>query len=89
MPAKFIFLHILQGSRHLTSNSPTHWIAWLSCALGIVVIAYITASAIPVFDSLASLVGSLLGMMMCCQPMGCIWLYDNWWKGKDAQRSKW
>lgn len=51
MPAKFIFLHILQGSRHLTSNSPTHWIAWLSCALGIVVIAYITASAIPVFDS--------------------------------------
>ena len=52
-------------------------------------IAYIIASAIPVFDSLVSLIGSLLGTMMSFQPMGCMWLYDNWWKCKDAQRSKW
>lgn len=49
-------------------------------------IAYIIASAIPIFDSLISLIGALLGTMMCFQPMGCMWLYDNW--GKGGQNSK-
>lgn len=50
-------------------------------------IAYIIASTIPVFDSLVSLIGALLGTTMCFQPMGCMWLYDNW--GKGRQSSKW
>lgn len=53
------------------------------------VIAYVIASGIPVFDGLVSLVGALLGTIQCMQPMGCMWLYDNWHKGKDSQqRSK-
>lgn len=79
-------MHILRGSRHLNSNTPTHWICWLSCTLGITVIAYIIASTIPVFDSLVSLIGALLGTTMCFQPMGCMWLYDNWSKGKTSSR---
>lgn len=27
-----------------------------------------------------SLVGALLGTLMSFQPMGCMWLYDNWHK---------
>ncbi|KAJ5218534.1 uncharacterized protein N7498_000633, partial [Penicillium cinerascens] len=80
IPAKFIFVHVLRGSRHLTSNSPTHWITWLSCILGITVIAWIIASTIPVFNDLVSLIGALLGPIMCLQPMGAMWLYDNWGK---------
>ncbi|RAH56725.1 hypothetical protein BO85DRAFT_469414 [Aspergillus piperis CBS 112811] len=86
IPAKFIFVNILRGSRHLTSNSPTHWITWLSCTFGIIVIAWIIASTIPIFDALVSLIGALIGPLICVQPMGAMWLYDNWRKGKDAAR---
>lgn len=41
-------------------------------------VAYIIASAIPVFDGLVSLIGALLGPLMCMQTYGAMWLYDNW-----------
>ncbi|KAJ5994396.1 hypothetical protein N7451_010120 [Penicillium sp. IBT 35674x] len=86
IPAKYIFVHVLRGSRHLTSNSPTHWITWLSCTTGITVIAWIIASTIPVFDDLVSLIGALLGPTMCLQPMGAMWLYDNWGKAQGKPK---
>ncbi|RJE23742.1 hypothetical protein PHISCL_03935 [Aspergillus sclerotialis] len=88
IPAKFIFVNVLRGSRHLTSNTPTHWISWLSCTFAITIIAWIIASTIPVFDALVSLIGALLGPLMCIQPMGAMWLYDNWGKGRDQHKTK-
>jgi hypothetical protein len=49
-------------------------------------ISYIIASAIPVFGGLVSLVGALLGTLMCFQPMGAMWLYDNW---HQPRTTKW
>ncbi|KAJ5105035.1 amino acid transporter [Penicillium alfredii] len=89
LPAKYIFVRALRGSRHLASNTIIHWAAWLGCTFGIALIAYIIASAIPVFDGLVSLVGALLGTLMSFQPMGCMWLYDNWSSGKPAKTPKW
>ncbi|KAL4735371.1 transmembrane amino acid transporter protein-domain-containing protein [Aspergillus similis] len=89
LPAKIIFIRLLRGSRHLTSNTRTHWITWLSCTFGITIIAYIIASAIPVFNGLVSLVGALLGTLMSFQPMGCMWLYDNWTTGKSDKKVRW
>ncbi|GAB1207565.1 hypothetical protein APSETT445_006289 [Aspergillus pseudonomiae] len=89
LPAKYIFIRILQGSRHLTANTMIHWVTWLSCTSGIAIIAYIIASAIPVFNDLVSLVGALLGTLMSFQPMGCMWLYDNWSKGKVSKSPRW
>ncbi|KAJ5328370.1 hypothetical protein N7452_008760 [Penicillium brevicompactum] len=86
IPAKYIFVNLLRGSRHLNRSTPTHWMVWISCTLGVTVIAYIIASTIPVFNSLVSLIGALLGTMMCFQPMGCMWLFDNWEKGRDSSR---
>lgn|SRR5688572_3344215 len=54
-----------------------------------VLVAYIVASGIPVFDSLVSLVGALLGTPMCFQPMGCMWLYDNWSPEKRERNIWW
>jgi hypothetical protein len=86
IPAKYIFVHLLRGSRHLNSNSFVHWGCWLGCTFGVTVIAYIIASSIPIFDSLVSLIGALLGTVLCFQPYGCMWLYDNWGKGKGASQ---
>ncbi|KAJ5454757.1 transmembrane amino acid transporter protein-domain-containing protein [Penicillium daleae] len=89
LPAKYIFIRLLQGSRHLTANTVVHWVSWLGCTLGITVVAYIIASAIPVFNNLVSLIGALLGTMMSFQPMGCMWLYDHWSQGKMDRSPKW
>ena len=49
-------------------------------------VAYVVASGIPIFEDLVSFVGALLGTVVSFQPMGCMWLYDNW----RAQRTtKW
>lgn len=51
-------------------------------------ISYIIASAIPVFGGLVSLIGALLGTLMSFQPMGFMWLYDNWRLPK-VERGRW
>ncbi|GAB7365634.1 hypothetical protein MBLNU230_g6698t1 [Neophaeotheca triangularis] len=91
MPAKYLFVRLLRGTSHLSSNGLTHWAVWLGCTASAAVIAYIIASAIPEFDSLVSLVGALLGTPLSFHPMGFMWLYDNWqsprngvWKAKAA-----
>ncbi|KAJ5609035.1 amino acid transporter (Mtr) [Penicillium herquei] len=77
-PSKYIFVRILRGSVHLTSNSVIHWMTWLGCTGGCTVISYIIASGIPVFSDLVSLIGALLGFALAYQPTGCMWFYDNW-----------
>lgn len=84
-----MFVRMLKGSRHLTANTITHWALWLGCTASVTIIAYIIASAIPVFGDLVSLVGALLGTPMCFQPMGGMWLYDNWSKGKTDRTMRW
>ena len=51
--------------------------------------SYIIASAIPVFGGLVSLIGALLGTLMSFQPMGFMWLYDNWRVGKEQKTLAW
>jgi hypothetical protein len=69
----------------LSDNSVTHWVTWFGSIGGVTITSYVVASAIPVFGQLVSLIGALLGTIMSFQPMGCMWLYDNWCR-KDAER---
>lgn len=55
-----------------------HWISWIGIILGVTIISYIIASAIPVFNSLVSLIGALLGTLQCTIPMGMMWIFDNY-----------
>lgn len=66
-----------------------HWVTWLGVTFGIALVAYVIASAIPVFNDLVSLIGALMGTLMAFQPMGCMWLYDNWCDGKINKPLKW
>lgn len=73
----------------MVANTVVHWAVWIGCTFGTTVVAYVIASAIPVFSDLVSLVGALLGTPMCFQPMAGMWLYDNWSKGRDYRTTKW
>ncbi|KAG9679051.1 amino acid transporter, partial [Aureobasidium melanogenum] len=78
LPAKYVFLRILRGTKHVTQNTAIHWVTWFGCTAGTIIISYIIASAIPVFGGLVSLIGAFLGTLLSFQPYGCMWLYDNW-----------
>ncbi|KAL2209569.1 putative amino acid transporter [Sarocladium strictum] len=62
---------------------------WLGCTFSVNLIAYLIASGIPSFGPLVSLIGALLGALLNLQPMGCMWLYDNWNSGKTERSTKW
>ncbi|RMJ21592.1 hypothetical protein PHISP_07536 [Aspergillus sp. HF37] len=87
--SKYIFVRILRGSRHLTANSVIHWATWLGSTFSITLAAYIISSGIPIFGNLVSLIGALLGTLMSMQPMGCMWLYDNWKDGRAKPTLRW
>lgn len=89
MSSKYVFVRILRGSKHLTSNSFTHWATWLGCTFGVSLVAYILASSIPAFNSIVSLAGALFGTLLSFQPMGCMWLYDNWASGREKPTLRW
>ncbi|KAJ5693088.1 hypothetical protein N7462_002511 [Penicillium macrosclerotiorum] len=89
LPAKHIFVRTLRNSQHLTRQTPIHWITWLGSTFSVCLVAYIIASSIPVFSDLVSLVGALLATSLCFQPMGCMWLYDNWESGKRDKSLGW
>jgi len=65
VPAKWIFLSALKGTKDLNNNTPKHWIVWLGCVAGCVLFSYVIASAIPVFGGLVGLVGALFGTFLC------------------------
>lgn len=88
LPAKYIFVRLLRGTKHLTSNSKTHWIVWLSCTSGSAVIAYIVASAVPIFGNLVSLIGAVFITTLAFQAMACMWFYDNW-NSEERGTLKW
>lgn len=88
MPAKYIFVRLLRGTKHLTSNTKTHWAVWISCTFGSALIAYIVASAIPVFGNLVALIGALLMTTLGLQTIAFMWFYDNW-NREDKGTTKW
>ncbi|CAH0019939.1 unnamed protein product, partial [Clonostachys rhizophaga] len=89
LASKYMFVRILRGTHHMTSNTLVHWGTWLGATFSTALVAYLLASGIPIFGGLVSLAGALLGTFMSFQPMGCMWLYDNWSKGKEYPSLKW
>lgn len=88
LTAKYIFIRALRNSKHLTSNSWQHWTTWIGCVFATAIIAYCIASGIPAFGGLVSLMGAVFGTLMCFQPMGAMWFYDNWHRS-DRGSVKW
>lgn len=89
LAAKFFFVRILKGSKHLTDGGKVHWITWLSCCAGAVIIEYIIASAIPIFGNLISLIGALIGPSVTIIPYTLMWWNDKWRYESPMDRTMW
>ncbi|KAI1867018.1 hypothetical protein JX265_007594 [Neoarthrinium moseri] len=74
--AKYVFVRILRDSPHLQANTVIHWGTWISINIGLGVLSWVLAEAIPIFNYLIALAGSI-----CFAPMSLIfpplfWMYD-------------
>ncbi|KAF9885005.1 hypothetical protein FE257_000828 [Aspergillus nanangensis] len=75
--AKYIFVRILRGSVHLQSNTLIHWTTWLSCTIGLSIIAFVMAAAIPIFNYLLGLAGSLGFAPIALILPPWLWIFDH------------
>ena len=75
--AKYTFVRILRNSRHLQENTIVHWATWLACTFGLSAIAFVLASAIPIFNYLIALTASVCFAPLALMLPGWLWLYDH------------
>lgn len=85
--AKFIFVRLLRGTKHLQSSTPTHWITWLSTVVGITAIGFIIAEVIPFFNELIGLIGAVFASMYCITLWGVVWIWQHDHKRKEGPTS--
>lgn len=86
--AKYVFVRILRNSKHLQSNSPVHWITWLACTSGLGFLSFVLAEAIPIFNYLLALTGSLCFAPIAISLPGWLWIHDHraWYRGSAGQK---
>lgn len=58
--AKYWFVRLLRGTRHLQSNTVKHWTVWVGSMIVTVVFAFIIVGVVPFFGDFLSLVGALV-----------------------------
>jgi len=75
--AKYLFVRILRNTRHLQQNTVVHWGTWLGCTFGLASISFILAEAIPIFNYLLALTGSLCFAPLAIGLPGALWLSDH------------
>jgi hypothetical protein len=67
-----------------------HWGTWLSCTVVLGAISFILAEAVPIFNYLIALVGSLCFAPLAISLPGLLWLHDHghYLKGSLVQKVK-
>ncbi|QDS70395.1 hypothetical protein FKW77_009309 [Venturia effusa] len=88
--SKYVFVRILRNSKHLQQNTMIHWVTWLSCTIILGALAFILAEAIPIFNFIIALVGSLCFAPLAISLPGWLWLYDHkdYWKGPLIKKTQ-
>lgn len=88
--SKYLFVRILRKSKHLQQNTLIHWGTWLSCTIVLGFLAFVLAEAIPIFNFLIALNGSIcFAPLAICLP-GWLWLHDfgHYKKGNLWQKAQ-
>ncbi|EOR01892.1 hypothetical protein E3P77_01687 [Wallemia ichthyophaga] len=75
--SKQVFVRMMRGTKHLVEPTMIHWGVWLGTVACVVVFCFVVANAIPFFDSLLGLVGSLFASLFCIGLPAMMWLDIN------------
>lgn len=75
--AKYVFVRILRDSEHLQANTFVHWATWLCCTLGLSIVAFLISAAVPIFNYLLGLAGSLGFAPIALVLPPWLWIFDH------------
>lgn len=75
--AKYCFVRLLRGTKHLQQNSATHFATWFGCTFGLSAIAFVIAAGIPIFNYILSLAGALGFAPLTIVLPASLWIYEN------------
>lgn len=75
--AKYLFVRFLRKSVHFQKNSVVHWMSWFGCTLAVTIAAFILATAIPIFNYLVALCGSLTFAPLALGLPAYLFIYDH------------
>jgi hypothetical protein len=88
--AKYAFVRILRNSKHLQSNSLTHWSTWLGINIALGGAAFIVAEAVPILNYLLGLAAAICFAPFSLIFPGILYCYDykGYRTGSVAQKVK-
>ncbi|KAJ5781303.1 hypothetical protein N7457_006463 [Penicillium paradoxum] len=75
--AKYVYVRVFRGTHHMHTNSFLSIGTWVGITLVLWVIAWIISEAIPVFNTLLSLITSLFASWFTYGLSGIFWLFLN------------
>ncbi|EXJ80441.1 hypothetical protein A1O1_08586 [Capronia coronata CBS 617.96] len=75
--AKYMFVRILRDTRHLQANTVVHWAVWLGCVIGLTIVGFLIGAAVPIFNYILSLAGSLGFAPLAIMLPAWLWLHDH------------
>lgn len=74
--AKYAFVRLLRNSRHFQANTWQHWTTWIGLNITFGLLAFIFAEAIPVFNYILALAGSVCFAPMSLMFPALMWMWD-------------
>ncbi|KAI0932395.1 hypothetical protein AcV5_004366 [Taiwanofungus camphoratus] len=86
--AKLVFVRIFRRSRHLYSHTFLGWSVWLLLCFVSTAIAFVLASAVPIFSYLVGITASVFASWYTYGLAGFFWLYDAYHSGGGRQALK-
>lgn len=86
--AKYLFVRALKNTRHLQSNTWTHWSTWIGLNFAMGVLGFIFAEAVPVFNYLLALLASACFAPMSIMLPALFWIADHKAYRKGTTKNK-
>ena len=78
--SKYVYTRVFRGTDRIHKRDRIAVGSWVGIALGLWIIAWIIAEAIPVFSSLLSLITALFASWFTFGLSGIFWMFLNWGK---------
>jgi hypothetical protein len=72
-----LFVLILRNAKHLQLNTAIHWGTWLGYVWGLAGLGFVLFEAVPVYNWLAALSGSLCFAPLALTLPGLFWVHDH------------
>ncbi|EMD41739.1 hypothetical protein CERSUDRAFT_110316 [Gelatoporia subvermispora B] len=86
--AKLVFVRLFRGTPHIYSHTLMGWSVWTFLCFACTAVAFILATAVPVFSDFVGIAASLFASWYTYGIAGFFWLHDAYYLGKGWETLK-